>query len=602
MPSFPAHAVAPVFDEAGYRMNPDVGRSVDVAVDLPIANESKAAMPNAARTDRAVPSTRTEATLAARLAAAFAESLIGTIVFDAKGRPVAMNAAFERLWGATLADVPTAYSILEDTQLKRAGMLDDIHRVFDGESVRLSPLQYDMQAAMGCGQGRSTQAHLYPVRGFSGDVEHVVVMHFDVALHPSRESAPDRIVGQAARLQTLSDALSTASTMNQVADAVVMHAPAVFGAAGTVIAQLTGDGRYLEIVRAGAMPEDVEEAWRRFPVSSPVPMADVARSGEALFLESREDWVARYPQLLPVLERTGQHANAVMPLVVDGRVLGVLGAAFGAPNVFDDEDRAVARAVALQCAQALERARLFEAEREAREEAEAANRAKAQFLAVMSHELRTPLNAIGGYAELIEMGIRGPVTPEQCEDLRRIRVSQRHLLGLINEVLNYAKVETGAVHYDLSDVNVRDALRAAEALVAPQAHAKAIPLTVGDCPRELAVRADTEKLRQILVNLLGNAIKFSTRDGRIDLAWEASGEYVRIHVSDAGIGIPPHKLGAIFEPFVQVRSDLTRTADGVGLGLAISRDLARAMGGDITVESSPGTGSRFTLLLPAAKS
>src|SRR5512132_4213363 len=174
-----------------------------------------------------------------------------------------------------------------------------------------------------------------------------------------------------------------------------------------------------------------------------------------------------------------------------------------------------------------ERERLLADAEAARREAENANRAKSEFLAVMSHELRTPLNAIGGYAELMEMGIRGPATPQQIDDLRRIQASQRHLLGLINEVLNYAKVETGAVHYDLSDVRVRDALRAAEALVAPQAGAKGLTLTVGDCPRELTVRADAEKLRQILVNLLGNAIKFSTRDGRIDLACEAAGERIR---------------------------------------------------------------------------
>jgi len=218
----------------------------------------------------------------------------------------------------------------------------------------------------------------------------------------------------------------------------------------------------------------------------------------------------------------------------------------------------------------------------------------------MSHELRTPLNAIGGYAELMEMGIRGPVTQAQLEDLHRIQASQRHLLGLINEVLNYAKVETGTVRYDLATVHVRDVLAAAEALVAPQTSAKGLTLTIGTCPPDLTVRADAEKLRQILVNLLSNALKFTERGGRIALECAPSESIVEVTVCDSGIGIPAEQLERIFEPFVQVRADLTRTAEGTGLGLAISRDLARGMGGDLRADSEEGKGSVFTLTLPRA--
>jgi PAS domain S-box-containing protein len=236
----------------------------------------------------------------------------------------------------------------------------------------------------------------------------------------------------------------------------------------------------------------------------------------------------------------------------------------------------------------------------ARAEAEAANRSKSEFLAVMSHELRTPLNAIGGYAELMEMGIRGAVTPQQREDLRRIQTSQRHLLGLINEVLNYAKLETGTVHYEVAEVPVREALTAAESLVAPQARSKGLTLVVGHCPAALSVRADGEKLRQVVTNLLSNAVKFTDEGGRVQISCTAEGERVSIAVADTGIGIPADKLGAIFDPFVQVRSDLTRPHEGTGLGLAISRDLARGMGGDLTVRSTPGEGSVFTLSVPRA--
>ncbi|MGE5099944.1 MAG: PAS domain-containing protein [Deltaproteobacteria bacterium] len=234
----------------------------------------------------------------------------------------------------------------------------------------------------------------------------------------------------------------------------------------------------------------------------------------------------------------------------------------------------------------------------ARAEAESANRVKSEFLAIMSHELRTPLNAIGGYADLMEMGIRGPITPAQREDLHRIQMSQRHLLGLINEVLNYAKLETGSVEFDVTDVDVREVLNAAQALVAPQARAKGLTLDVGACPSKLVIRIDAEKLRQIVVNLLSNAVKFSERAGHIEMSCVANDARVLIQVRDTGIGIPADKLDVIFDPFVQVSAELTRRHDGTGLGLAISRDLARAMGGDLTVESTLGVGSTFTLSLP----
>ena len=281
--------------------------------------------------------------------------------------------------------------------------------------------------------------------------------------------------------------------------------------------------------------------------------------------------------------------------------------------------------VTIERAAAAERERLLDAERAAREaadaarweaeaarevaeasrrEAERANRARTDFLAVMSHELRTPLNAIGGYAQLIELGVRGPVTPEQHADLERIQRSQRHLLGLVNEVLNYAKLEAGSVAFDIADVDVRAAISEAEALVRLQADTKGLTLTVGDCPPGLCVRADAEKLRQVLVNLLSNVVKFTDRGGAsIDMEYTAahSDPVVQIHVRDTGIGIPADKLEAIFEPFVQVRAGLTRTAEGTGLGLAISRDLARGMGGDLVAESVEGAGSTLTLTLPRAK-
>ena len=257
------------------------------------------------------------------------------------------------------------------------------------------------------------------------------------------------------------------------------------------------------------------------------------------------------------------------------------------------------------CAHLEERRHLLASERAARQEAEdaaaraaEANRAKSDFLAVMSHELRTPLNAIGGYAQLMELGIRGPLTAEQREDLMRIRKSERHLLGLINGVLNYSRIEAGAVQYDMRDVGVAEALATCEALVSPQVTLHGLTLVYVPCDPGLVVRADGEKLQQIVLNLLTNAIKFTAPGGQIVVACSATERTAHIRVRDTGRGIDPEHLASVFEPFVQVDAALTRTQAGVGLGLAISRDLARGMGGDLTATSTLGVGSEFTLALP----
>jgi PAS domain S-box-containing protein len=234
-------------------------------------------------------------------------------------------------------------------------------------------------------------------------------------------------------------------------------------------------------------------------------------------------------------------------------------------------------------------------------EAEAANRAKSEFLTALSHELRTPLNAIAGYVDLLVMGVRGPVTEQQLHDLQRIRHSQQHLLGLINDLLYYSRIESGGIRYDIRDVAVADVVDDVVALVAPQATALGIELELRPSATAVSVRADTSKLEQILLNLLTNALKHSPPDSCIALEWTESGGHVAIRVSDHGPGIPIDKLNTIFEPFVQVGRSLTSSHEGAGLGLSISRDLARAMHGDVTVRSRLGEGAAFTVTLPAVQ-
>jgi signal transduction histidine kinase len=232
-------------------------------------------------------------------------------------------------------------------------------------------------------------------------------------------------------------------------------------------------------------------------------------------------------------------------------------------------------------------------------EVEAANRAKAEFLAAMSHELRTPLNAIGGYAELLKMGVRGDVNDQQQEDLERIIVSQRHLLGIINDLLNFSRIEAGKLTYEISEVDVPSVVDAVIKMVEPLAAAKQISVRSGPCQNDTPALVDRPKFEQILINLVSNAVAYTEKGGWLEIACGTADDTVWVTVTDNGIGISRDHLQSIFEPFVQVGRTLSTGHQGTGLGLAISRDLARGMKGELTVESSVGKGSKFTLSVPA---
>jgi signal transduction histidine kinase len=367
----------------------------------------------------------------------------------------------------------------------------------------------------------------------------------------------------------------------------------------------------------------------------PFGMAAARRARSVLSLGnvSAATVAARTERTRRILNELGIGGLLVVPIVMRGELLGAITFVSRVDALpFSADDNELAEALAMRCAQALESASLHAAVRaaladaevarrdaedakiaaeSARGEAEMANETKGRFLRTMSHELRTPLNAIGGYAQLMELGIRGPVTPEQRSDLASIHRSQAHLLGLVDAVLDYAQIGAGRIAYTSADVSLVDLVAGIVDFVSPQLAAKSIRFAsdVGTCG--MSVRADAGKVRQILLNLIGNAIKFTPVGGEIAMAC-IEGEGVdpshdgqapmhAVRVTDSGIGIASDKIAAIFDPFVQVISrGLVSPDTGVGLGLAISRELARGMGGDLTVESNIGTGSAFLLTLPAA--
>jgi signal transduction histidine kinase len=312
-------------------------------------------------------------------------------------------------------------------------------------------------------------------------------------------------------------------------------------------------------------------------------MAEIRRiitafgNNEQQLLEERSAMEASRTQLVIVLVVLSSVIAALLALVTNGRLSRFASAQAGMAQELTGKN-----------------ATLFE---QANDLA-VANQAKMQFLTAMSHELRTPLNAIDGYAQLLEMAVRGPITAEQASDLGRIRRNGRYLAGLINDILNYAKLEAGRVDLRMSAMPLNETLAAIESLIAPQASAKGITYHYVPCDPALTISGDAERVQQVVINLVTNAIKFTDAGGMVTVAADADDSYARIRVVDTGRGIPADKLGIIFDPFVQVDRRLTASAlQGAGLGLAISRDLVVKMGGAITVDSVVGEGSTFCVKL-----
>ena len=405
-------------------------------------------------------------------------------------------------------------------------------------------------------------------------------------------------------LQGLTAALADAGSEREVAHIVVSHLRDVLAPKAVAIFRVEErEDQLPQLVMTDESGVDATSRARFHSLSldGDSPLAELVRQRETVFLPDHAAFRARFPYWAANGRPSWQEAWVAIPLIAStGKPLGALALGFTEARSFDPDLRRYVDSIGDQATQAFERVRLLATEHAARQAAEEANRAKTQFLATMSHELRTPLNAISGYAELLSLGLRGPTTPEQREDLGRIMRSQRHLLSVINDILNFARLETGHLEYHLANVRAADLLGDLESLIRPQLTAKDLTFSAEPVRDDIVVRADVEKVRQVLLNLMANAVKFTAPGGHIRISFEYDDARVYLRVTDTGIGIPTDRRGAIFEPFVQLHRTLAQPAEGTGLGLSISRDLARGMGGELTVESEPGIGSTFTLVLERA--
>ncbi|MEH2370057.1 PAS domain S-box protein [Nostoc sp.] len=409
-----------------------------------------------------------------------------------------------------------------------------------------------------------------------------------------------RSVNRTVLLQKITAAFSEALTPQQVADVVVNQGIAALEATGGSVVLLTEGNTTLKVVQAIGYPQTLINTWTSFPLTAPNQIAETVRTGQPIFLENLAAMIARYPDLADVVTVIANNAWASIPLIVEGKVIGALGLSFTPLQIFNEEDRGFMLTLGQQCAQAIARAQLYEAEKTARAEAETANRIKDEFLAVLSHELRTPLNPILGWAKLLRTRKFDEAT--KIRALETIERNAKLQTQLIGDLLDVSRILQGKVRLNLHAVDLKIAIASALETVRLAAEAKSIQIQIILSNDIGKVLGDGDRLQQVMWNLLSNAVKFTPTDGLVEVRLEQVGLDAQIRVIDTGKGINPEFLPYVFDYFRQADAKTTRVFGGLGLGLAIVRHLVELHGGTVQAESlGEGQGATFTVKLPLLK-
>jgi PAS domain S-box-containing protein len=406
-----------------------------------------------------------------------------------------------------------------------------------------------------------------------------------------------RAANRTARLQALTAALSEAMTPVQAASAVLTDGLTALGAHAGSVALLSELGGELELLDAVGFPSELVEKWRRFPLTSEAPLAESVRTGKMVLIESLQARESRYPRLSSLHAVNDSQALATAPLIVEGRTIGAMGLTFREVQKFEEDDRDFMLAIARLCAQSIERARLYQAERRMRAEAEEANRTKDEFLATLSHELRTPLTAMLGWTRMLRMDMLDEETSAHA--LETVERNAKVQAQLIEDLLDVSRIITGKLRLDVRPMELLPVIEAAIDAVRPAADAKNIELQMALNPLAGPVSGDSNRLQQIIWNLLSNAVKFTTRGGHVRIGLERVDSQVEISVSDTGQGISQDFLPYVFDRFRQADGSTTRMHGGLGLGLSIVRHLVELHGGTVSAQSSgEGQGATFNVQLP----
>jgi signal transduction histidine kinase len=441
------------------------------------------------------------------------------------------------------------------------------------------------------------------------------VPNADATSTGSRLSLPltaEGVSGASRRLRALaalSGSLTDALAPKDAADLVEQRALSALEATGAIVVTLgsfpprrdiADDAQTLNVVHTVGVPDRVRTALEQQPLDAPLPFAQVARTGEPLFLSTQQDLLA-FPLWAADLIDAGVGSAAVVPVWANGELRGVLGLTWAEPHVFDEDERAFVLTLGVMCAQAIMRAHLRDAEREAREVAEHANQTKAQFVATISHELRTPLNAVLGYTALLQE-VYGPGTSIQQEHLGRVRQTSAHLISLIEDLLGYARIEAGEEIVRAELIDLATVVEESLVLVRPLADAKGIGIRVDGPAVPISLTTDPRKVRQIMVNLVANAVKF-TAVGEVVIGLSLHGKDIQvsvlIEITDTGVGISEENRKHVFDPFWRADPSVKRDEGSSGLGLSVARQLARLLGGDVTIgKSTMDVGSTFVVMLP----